>query len=437
MNSHDEYKKSLSYLYSFVNYEMHAGWKYDNEHFNLGRFRDFLDMLGSPHLHDRFVHVAGTNGKGSVSAMSAHALTTAGFRTGLYTSPHLITFRERIRIDGALITPAEVVEAVARLKPATDAADRLTFFEVWTGLAFDHFARSMTDYAVLEVGLGGRLDATNVVTPDLCVITSISLEHTAKLGSDLAGVAREKAGIIKPGVPVVSAVQHPDVLKVIERRCEELDCQLTVVGRDVSFTSVADGISYNGKQWDIAHVSVSLPGVFQRENAAVALAAMEMLALSGASVTVDDAFSGVADVFWPGRLQIIDENPRVIVDGACNPDAMKRVTEYLESITLRDRTVALVGMCRDKHIGEVLDILGSAVSRMVMTRVNNPRVAETEELSRNAPDTIETFRADDPRTALELARRLAGDDGVVIVTGSLYLVGEVLAIYGHAVPDEL
>ena len=234
VTSNDEYKEALSFLYSFVNYEIHSGWKYDNKHFNLDRFRKFLNMLENPHRGGRYVHVAGTNGKGSVCAMTAHALTSAGFRTGLYTSPHLITFRERIRVDGVLITPDDVVRAVARLKPATDAADRLTFFEVWTGLALDYFKRSMTDYNVLEVGLGGRLDATNVVTPDLAVITSISLDHTAKLGKNLVGIAREKAGIIKPGVPVVSSAQPPDILDVIEDRCNELGCPLTVVGRDVS-----------------------------------------------------------------------------------------------------------------------------------------------------------------------------------------------------------
>ena len=180
-----------------------------------------------------------------------------------------------------------------------------------------------------------------------------------------------------------------------------------------------------------------LPGSFQQENAAVALAAMETLALSGASITVDHACSGLTNVTWPGRLQTVDEEPRVIVDGACNPDAMKQVARFIDRIAPRERTVALVGMCRDKHIGEVLDILGDAVSRMVMTRVANPRLAETEELVRSAPENVETVSEDEPRKALETARRLAGSEGVVIVTGSLYLVGDILAAYGHAVPDEL
>jgi len=317
-----EYREALDFLYGFVDYERNGRWKYDDGHFDTGRIRSLLDRLGNPQNHGWFVHVAGTNGKGSVSAMTASALREAGLSVGLYTSPHLVTFRERIRIDSRIMTEKEVVESVRRIRPAAETVPGLTFFDVWTALAFEQFARRNVDAAAIEVGMGGRLDSTNVVTPDVSVIMPVSFDHRGKLGDTIAEIAAEKAGIIKPGIPVVSAPQTPEALDVIESRARETRSNLVTVGRDVRRTVEGGLLSYHGRLWNIEGVRVPLPGRFQYTNAATALAVLETLALAGRPVTPDAAKRGIERVQWPGRLQRLAESPDVVVDGACNVAAM-------------------------------------------------------------------------------------------------------------------
>ncbi len=425
-----EYREALDFLYGFVDYERNGRWKYDDGHFDLGRIRLLLEKLGNPQTHGWFVHVAGTNGKGSVSAMTASALREAGLSVGLYTSPHLVTFRERIRVDSHIMTENEVVESVRHIRPAAEVVPGLTFFDVWTALAFSHFARRSVDAAAIEVGMGGRLDSTNVVTPDVSVIMPISFDHRGKLGDTIAEIAAEKAGIIKPGIPVVSASQTSEAAEIIESRARETGSELVVVGRDARWT-VEDGLlSFRGKLWNIEGVSVPLAGRFQYANAATALAALETLALSGRPVTADAAKRGIERVWWPGRLQRLAGNPDVVVDGACNVAAMEVVIEHIEKSKPRESVVALVAMCRDKDIRDVLAVLGRAVSKMVCTEARNPRAMPAVELAREAPECVETVAETDPARALETAVRLAGPDGLVIATGSLYLVGELFRIYG-------
>ncbi len=425
-----EYREALDFLYGFVDYERNGRWKYDDGHFDLGRIRSLLAALGNPQEHGWFVHVAGTNGKGSVSAMTASALHEAGLSVGLYTSPHLVTFRERIRVDSRIMTEDEVVESVRRIRPAAEAIPGLTFFDVWTALAFDHFARKDVDAAVIEVGMGGRLDSTNVVTPDVSVITPISMDHRGKLGDTVAEIAAEKAGIVKPGVPAVSAPQTLEAAHVIESRARETGSDLAVVGRDVRWM-VEDGLlSYRGRLWNIDGIEVPLPGRFQYANAATAFAALETLALAGRPVTPDAAKRGIERVRWPGRLQRLAERPDVIVDGACNTSAMEVVADFIESAKSRESVVALVAMCRDKDVRDVMGILGRAVSKMVCTEARNPRAMPAAELAREAPVGVETVAEPDPIRALDTAVRLAGPEGLVMAVGSLYLVGELFRIYG-------
>ena len=424
------YDEALRFLYSFVNYELIPGWKYSSLDFNLNRFRDFLKVLGNPHEYGRFVHVAGTNGKGSVSAMVASTLSEAGLRTGLYTSPHLITFRERIRIDGAAISKDDVVSAVADMEDVCGGFPGLTFFEVWTALAYVYFLRKKTDVSVFEVGLGGRLDATNVITPSVSAITSIGIDHRIQLGDTLEAIAREKAGIIKPGVPVVSAPQDKRVSDVLEGAARERGARLVLVGRDVHFSEVYGGICYSGIKWRIDPVSIPLNGAMQHENAAVALAALELLAENGFPVDESLAVRGIGNVRWPGRLQEVAQHPPVIVDGACNTDAMTVVRDYVSSRAPRGRVVAVVGMSCDKDVGDVLAVLGQAASHFVLTAADNPRAVRPDDLALQCPETLTAEICGNSVEALERARSRAGSEGLVLVTGSLYLVGEIMKYYG-------
>jgi len=434
--NHD-YRAAVNFLFSFIDYERDQGWKYDNIHFDLKRVRDLFEAIGNPHLHGWFVHIAGTNGKGSVAAMIAKALALGGLSTGLYTSPHLITFRERIRVNGSMMTRDEVIDGVRRLKPVAEQFHDLTFFEVWTALAFDHFARTPVDVSVIEVGMGGRIDTTNVITPAVSVITPVSHDHCGKLGDTLAKIAQEKAGIIKPGVPVVAAPQEPVVMDVIRHKAKETGADLTVVGDDIIYHAADDTLSYSGPLWSLEDVHVPIRGDIQLHNAAVALAALESLAIRGYPVDRDQTRHGVESVKWPGRLQTLSQEPEVIVDGACNAGAMRAVCEYLKTRAATGRTIAVVAMCRDKEISSVLDILGTCASKFILTHVDNPRIMEADELAVNVPDHVETVIEPDHGKALQKASALAGKDGLVIVTGSLYLVGDVLKQYGSEMIEVL
>lgn len=425
------FNTAMSFLYGFIDYERSSGWKYSDASFNLDRMRGLLDSLGNPHRNRRFVHVAGTNGKGSVSAIIAKALTLAGMRTGLYTSPHLIDFRERIRVDGRAISREDVIEGVVRLTHAAVSTPGLTFFEVWTALAFDYFRHAKTDAAVLETGMGGRLDATNVVVPDISVITSISMDHQGILGDTPTAIAREKAGIIKPGVAVVTAPQTDDVTHVLDHAASDNGSAIVYVGTNVTFRVAGDRLFYSGTDWNIDDVNVPIGGAVSRfTNTAVALAALEQLSRTYTELTADSAREAVETVRWPGRFETVAHHPEVIVDGACNTDAIRDVIESIGKRFDRENTVALVAMCRDKNAAETLPMLARKASRFVVTAVDNPRMFTPESLSRFVPSDVGTIVESNVERALAQAVECAGENGLVIVTGSLYLVAEVMKAYG-------
>ena len=431
MNSINDkyYNEALDFLYRFVDYERDSGWKYNSDHFDLSRVEKFFDSLGNPHKKGWFVHIAGTNGKGSVAAMIASALMNSGYKTGLYTSPHLLSFHERIKVNGSIISQNDVIEGVRRIKKAVKLFEDLTFFEVWTGLAFDYFAHKSVDASVIEVGIGGILDTTNVISPEVSVITSISMDHRTKLGDTVEKIAHEKAGIIKPGIPVVSAPQEKRVMRVLEKKAKDAGTRITGVGSEMKFREVNNGISYNGLIWNIDDVHVALAGRFQCENAAVTLAALETLASKGYCITPESSRNGIENVRWPGRLQSLAKKPEVIVDGACNISAMKEVRDYLLRKDVKGKIVAVFGICSDKDVEQVLEIIGQAASRFVFTHADNPRAMDAHaiaQLNRKGNHVVEA----DPVRALKRALLMAGADGLVIVTGSLYLVGEILKYYG-------
>ncbi len=436
--SRDRYQAALDYLYSFVDYEtMHQPRMPVN--YDLRRMDELLARLGNPHCSVPTVHVAGTKGKGSTAAMVASALMAAGYRTGLYTSPHLVDLRERMRVDGRLISKADLLRLTARLRPEVEAVNaraaygRLTTFELLTALGFLYFAEARVDCQVVEVGLGGRLDATNVVRPEVAVITTLGLDHTDVLGGTLTQIAGEKAGIIKPGVPVVSARQEEEALRVLAQVCTEKQAPLRLVGRDITYRALEtrqDGqrVLVQGRQ-EAYDLRLPLLGQYQQENAAVAVGALEVLQEKGFRLTAEGIARGLAQVRWPGRFQVIRRRPLVIADGAHNPPAAVELRRALLSYAgyARRPRVLVVGSSADKDYAGVARLLGPLFDAAVVTRARHPRALDTGVLAGVLQQYVpHVQQAGAVSEALEQAVARAGARGFVCATGSLFLVGEAL-----------
>src|SRR4030042_1929255 len=366
------YAAALDYLLSRTDYERYPGFNYANR-FDLRRTEDLLQRLGDPHLISKSVHIAGSKGKGSTSAMIAAGLQAAGYKTGLYTSPHLVTLRERIQGDGKPILKSDLASVVEVIKPHVEAVDRdgtygeLSTFELLTAAAFVHFQRKRVDYQVLETGLGGRLDATNVVMPEICVITSISYDHTDVLGDTLAKIAAEKAGIIKKGRRVVSSPQAEEAASVIRAVCRKKDVRLVSVGSDVTWKKLNSNLS--GQSLEVKglknsyQITIPLLGSHQLQNAAAAVAALELLGLDKKSIE-----RGLAKTDWPGRLQILRRRPLLVVDGAHNRDSAKKLGDALKEYFQYDRLTIIIGTSSDKDTSGIVSELAPLAHRVIATR---------------------------------------------------------------------
>jgi len=400
--------------------------------------RALLGALGSPERRFRSVHVAGTKGKGSTSAI-LHALALeCGLRTGLYTSPHLVDIRERIRVGREDIPPEALRALLADAQPHVDrmraAGDPPTFFEIFTALAFRHFADEAVDLAVVEVGLGGRLDATNVLRPDVSIVTAISIDHTHQLGGTLERIAAEKAGIIKPGVPVVCQPQRPEAMAVVEKACRETGAPLVCVGRDVTYTwAPATGmggirLAVRTPHAEYADLFLPLLGGHQALNAATAIAAAERAPSLAECLAPERVRAGLRRVHWPGRMELVPGRPDMLLDGAHNRASMERLMEGLAQHFPGRPLVFVFASAADKDIDGMLAVLAQkgGGAPVVFTRTDNPRAAAPADLAtwfaacggrgdETAPDT---------QAALAAARRRTPEGGLVVVCGSLYLVGE-------------
>lgn len=419
-----EYRDALAWLYERQALGMKLGLRNEEE---------LLTRLGEPHRTWRALHVAGTNGKGSTSVMLASMLRAGGVRAGLYVSPHLVDFGERIQVDLEPIAPERVATLVERTRPHVDAmASPPTFFEVVTALAFRHFADERVRAAVVEVGLGGRLDSTNLVSPDVTVITNVGLDHTDVLGPTIRDVAREKAGILKAGVPVVTAASG-DALDVIEARARELGCPVDVLGRDLRVHRLESSdrgqrIRIQTPRSDVT-VGLGLLGRSQAENAALAWAAMEQWNQRRPRERVDEEAMkrGLAAAQHPGRLELFPGPPRVLLDGAHNREALERLLEFLPELPAR-RVVAVVGILRDKPWREMTRRLAGAVDVMVCTKSRNARATDPVQLAAAASGggCVERV-AERVEGAVDAALREANDGDLVLVTGSLFTVGEARA----------
>jgi dihydrofolate synthase/folylpolyglutamate synthase len=405
--------------------------------FGLERVEELLNRLGNPHRYLKTVHIGGTNGKGSTAVMLASILLQAGYRVGVFTSPHLHSFTERYRINGMEITPGKMAELVGELRPYMETMvaqgfEHPTQFEAATALAFLYFYREEVDILVLEVGLGGAIDSTNVVLPLVSVITNIGMDHMNYLGNTIAEIAGVKAGIIKPGIPVVTAAEG-EGLAVIEQACREKDARLVLVGRDVTWGHIANTgggqvFFIRGRQDTYRKLFLPLLGRHQQVNAVTAVAAAETLIEAGGAVNPEAVRKGLAAVNWPGRLEIMCKDPVVIIDGAHNYDGARSLRRALKEYFPDKKLVLMIGMLGDKDYAKVLSELAFN-ARVVVTKPDNPRALNWQILASEAGRySSEVYLVEDIGAAVAKALAVASPDDVVCITGSLYMIAEARKI---------
>jgi dihydrofolate synthase/folylpolyglutamate synthase len=446
------YQQALAYIESYTDYEK-TPLPHAIAHYDLRRVYELLERLGNPHLIAKSVHITGTKGKGSTSAMVAAALTASGYITGLYTSPHLLTIRERFQVDGEPITEEEFASLMELVKPEAEAVNQraaygqLTTFEVLTALCFAFFRARRADFQVLEVGMGGTFDATNVIQPEVCVLTSISLDHTEILGDTLSQIATEKCGIIKPGCTVVTSPQTDEAYRVIETACGRKRTELVRVGTDVTWESL--GFDVDGQRLrvkgrlDSYELTMALLGEFQLENAAVSVAALEVLVQRGFKVSKESIITGLAQVNWPGRFQLLGKSPFIMIDGAHNPYSAQKLRESIEQFFPRrvsfspssskdkpaviDRRILVIGTSSDKDIVGIVAGLYPAFDKVIITRSRHPRAMSLERIvAEFKKHGVEAQVAGTVAEALSLALSQAKKNDLICVTGSLFVIGEVL-----------
>jgi len=458
-----DYQASLQYLYNLTDYDKERIARYDPDTLDLGRVRRILARMGNPQQRFRSIHIAGTKGKGSVAAMCASILQNAGFCTGLYTSPHLHTFRERIQINSQLLPQADLEALVQAHRPLFEQEPQLTTFEAITALAFVYFAQNTVDLAVIEVGLGGRLDATNVITPLVSVITSLSFDHTYLLGHTLADIAREKGGIIKPGRPTVCEPQAPAALAVIRQICHERESPLTLVGRDWTWQRKALAPDLSGQSFDVLHNTVpspldghyttSLLGSHQISNAVAAIAALDVLQQNGVPLQPHHVRQGLAGARWPGRFEILRRDPPLVLDCAHNGDSVAKLVTTLSEAFGRDRRwTFILGVSKDKDVEAMLHALAPVTGRLLATQSRHQRAMSPHELvelvEKIWPATgfpwPQVVVAEDVGAALNLALAhgagpggQAQENAPVCVTGSIFVVADAREAWALATGGDL
>ena len=430
------YSETIDYLY---------GIRLFGQKLGLETMQYLLRLMGDPQHTLRFIHIAGTNGKGSVAAMLHAVLSKAGYKTGLYTSPHLVSFCERFQINGQPIAEADVVRLVGQLKPLLEEVAAHpefrapTFFEAVTAVALQYFHEQRIDVVVWETGLGGRLDATNVVTPIVSVITNIAFDHTQYLGETLAQIATEKCGIIKPGVPVITATTAEEALRVIQTTAATQDCPLTIIGHNVHATRLTEdeqnqSVKLAGTGSDYGTLTIPLLGEHQTINCATAVAALEAC---GLPLTTPQVAAGLLQTTWPGRFQIVNHHPTVILDGAHNAAAAERLAATLRERCAGQKLTLILGVLRDKNYDQMCQILAPLAERILCVPVNSERTCDPDQLARWCMATNPRLKITIAKNLTEAyAQALRENAEAIVITGSLFLVGEALAHLGFAHPTK-
>ena len=417
MESDNSYQSCLKKMYGLRRFGIKLG---------LSTIKNILSGLGNPQNTYACVHVAGTNGKGSVASSLASILNQAGYKAGLYTSPHLVEFNERIHVNSRPITNENVLASYKTIEQVHHGDREPTFFEFTTAMAFLEFARQKVDWAIIETGMGGRLDATNIIGPRVSIITNISLEHRDYLGNTLAQISAEKAGIIKAGKPIITGVRQKKAIAVIENKAAEKSAPLFRLGRDFRVRrSASRTFSYHGIEANWPGLQTGLAGTHQVDNAALVLAACEIINQNGGNLSVDQIKAGLIKTRWPGRLEIVATEPRIILDGAHNFIAARNLARFL-SAHFGDRNLTMViGILDDKPYSAMLKCLLPTANRVILTRAKISRALEPQKLEALAKKiTPRVTIISDVKQALEYAIKTASQNDVICVAGSLYVVGE-------------
>ncbi|MDG2380734.1 MAG: bifunctional folylpolyglutamate synthase/dihydrofolate synthase [Pirellulaceae bacterium] len=451
-----EYQEALDFLFGRINFERSINMPYNRSELKLDRMSQLLQLAGNPEQDQKIIHIAGTKGKGSTSHFVSAILTSAGYRTGRFTSPHLYHVEERFAVDGNACSPEELLDCIRELRPIVEEMDQQaerkgghgpTYFEITTAIALVYFKRSQTDFTVLEVGLGGRLDSTNVCNPMVSIITSISFDHTRQLGFTLESIAREKAGIIKAGVPVISGIDRPEADQVIQQIAAENAAPLARLGDDFRINyhpprQLATGnphIDYFEGQASepLFSSAIGSLGRHQAANAALAVAASKCLIDRGARIEIEEIKRALAATQCPARIERVEQCPTVILDTAHNVASMEALCDVLSESNCPRPTVLIFASTRGKDIRGMMHGLVNRFKHIICTRyVSNPRGVPVDELTRHAQQvadeesrSIEITACASPDRAWEHARALAGNEGLICVTGSFFIAAEIGAAY--------
>ena len=432
-----DYESALRFLFSQTDYEKMQKVSYNRTTFNLERARWLMRLLGDPQRRVRTIHIAGTKGKGSTAAMLAAMLAGSGLKVGLYSSPHLEDIRERIRVGNRLISKRRLTALVNRVTEALKVMRPVnppTFFEIFTALAWLHFEDEKVDAAIMETGMGGRLDSTTVCEPTVCLVSRIGIDHTKQLGETLGEIAIEKAGIFKRGVPVVASPQAAEAAEALRGRAAEVGCRIDIIGEDLPI-AVRPVRSRGRLRWELrlldgdadsGPVRVPLLGRFQADNCALALAAANRLVRAGWKLDCAAMLRGLAKTRWPGRLEVVSRRPMIVLDGAHNGESLACALDAAGAHFAFDRLICVFAMGADKRVDDMLAVLADGADRVIFTAADSPRAERPAALARRFREvhggTSRTART--CALALALARRTAKPGDLILITGSLYLVGE-------------
>ncbi len=441
----ETYDQALDFIYSKIDFSFTKQQRYSEEVFNLDRMRIFMQQLGNPQNTYKTVHVAGTKGKGSISAMIASTLLTSGYRTGFYSSPHMIDYTERIQVNGNPIPQEGFIRTINQMYPLIQESQGLTTFEITTAVAFQYFKEMQIDIGVIEVGLGGRLDATNIINPEVSVIASISLDHMGILGNTLEAIAGEKAGIIKKDIPVVVSPQKASVVAVFEQFVMEKKAPLIKSNEIIEFTDRKSdlvnqqfkiiypcNISKDIKSQLKEKIQLSIPllGKHQMENAGTAFCALKVLQEKGYAITDQTIQKGFQTVFWPGRFEILRKNPFLIIDAAHNNDSSQRLVETVQELFPDKKIILLFGASEDKDIQGMLNNFSKITRLIILTRSTHPRAAKPEIIQPILQTlSCDTIIIEDIQQALEFALEQIQKEDIILASGSAFVAAAIRELW--------
>ncbi len=419
------YKESLDYLYGLQKYGIKFGLNCTNK---------LLARVGNPHHKLRFIHIAGTNGKGSTAAILSRILREHGIKAGLYTSPHLVRFAERFRLNDEEVSTERILQVFEKIRATLDESQSPTFFEMTTAMAFQYFFEEQADFVIAETGMGGRLDATNVISPEVCVITNVGFDHQQFLGSTLSSIGREKAGIIKKGIPVVTGALQPVIQGILKTACMDKAAPLYRFKSEFRVRRNSNGsFQYQGIERRLPSLNLNLMGPHQVGNAALALAALEVLEQKHIiSLRPERVEHAMREVKWPARLEVLETNPTIILDGAHNPQGAESLRIALKEDFTYKKLHLVMGIMADKDIVGILRRLLPLAETAIFTRPRYSRGANPDDVRKMARPYIQKYYViPEAASAIQEARNMARPDDLICITGSLYFAGEVKQIFGE------